>query len=545
MDGSAAEDQSGTATNTDTQKTIHGLTRRVLTLALKQRPPSAASGLLFVLLLTLLTVLHCMAVNAGWGVYGFSFDDSWIHVQYARTIFEGYPWEYSGGIPSTGSSAPLWSVLLSPIFILGYEMETVVAAVTFISAALYVLDTFLVGELVRQHTGRWEVGLVGQVVFVITPRNTGLMLSGMETPLAMFFLLLALLWLPRLEQRYDPLLGIVAGLAYLCRPEFVLIVALCFPVRVLQVLRKRQLTLRRSGWLFSMFILAGLIALPWTLHCLNVTGLPLPDSYYAKLRFIPDEQAYQLWTGWWLAWLTGELFYIDVAIVVAVFPVLKGRPYETILASSFFLLYHLTMPATALLFDARYLVPLFDLMGIIFVVGVTLVLERLWSSGRSAAHLSQGDLTRTATVVVILILFVPVAPWYGHHLNIHANQVKNISEMQVSCARWASENLPADAVIAVYDVGAIGYLWRGTVLDVFGLVTPPVLHNCNTTLEVVDYLISKNCTHVIFYDPWIVYLRYCLSFRGWTLVELFRVTLTDNVVCGTNDMVVYALTRSG
>jgi hypothetical protein len=86
------------------------------------------------LVMTVISILHVFLGMQVRGVYGFSFDDSWIHVQYARSIFVGAPWEYSTDIPSTGSSAPLWSVVLVPIFLLGFARDTIVTAVLIISS---------------------------------------------------------------------------------------------------------------------------------------------------------------------------------------------------------------------------------------------------------------------------------------------------------------------------------------------------------------------------------------------------------------------------
>jgi hypothetical protein len=113
-------------------------------------------SLLTSFVITLISIIYVQSVMASWGVYGFSFDDSWIHVQYARTIFEGKPWQYAWGIPSTGSSRPLWSVILSPIFIFGYDHDAVVTSVLIIAGILYIIEVFLVGEIVRQHTSRWQ-----------------------------------------------------------------------------------------------------------------------------------------------------------------------------------------------------------------------------------------------------------------------------------------------------------------------------------------------------------------------------------------------------
>ena len=199
------------------EKTEQSVTPAILSSRLKQlfKIERDSWKLIFLtaIVITLISISCVQYVMAAWGIYGFAFDDSWIHVQYARTIFEGRPWEYAAGIPSTGSSGPLWSVVLSPIFLFGYDHDTVVTAVLVISSILYIINVFLVGEIVRQHTERWQYAVLGQIVFVLVPRNAGLMLSGMETPLGMMMVLLAVLLLPRPEWKYDIILGVVVGLA--------------------------------------------------------------------------------------------------------------------------------------------------------------------------------------------------------------------------------------------------------------------------------------------------------------------------------------------
>jgi arabinofuranosyltransferase len=494
------------------------------------------------ILITLASILYVQSVMADWGVYGFSFDDSWIHVQYARTIFEGRPWEYARGIPSTGSSGPLWSVVLSPVFIFGYDHDTVVTSVLIISGVFYFIDVFLVGEIIRQHISRWEYVILGQVVFVLVPRNAGLMLSGMETPLGMLLILLALLLLPRPEKKYDFALGVVAGLAYLCRPEFVLIAALCLPIRSLVVLYRDKLKKERILTVLMMFALAALVVLPWVLYCISATGLPLADSYYSKMRWGVSQDAVDLWDFFWYqVWFPYEPYLImgfvgGVALLVA-----KRRPYELVLATSLFVLYRLTMPGMSLLFAARYLVPLFDLLSIAFTCGIAILIERLI---REETLREPRELTyRTILVIAItILLFLPSIESNIGYTNIHANQTKNIEEMQVHLSLWIRANVPEDAVIATYDVGALGFFARGIVLDQYGLVTPPLLHNYTTLSGQAQYLKDKNCTYIMYYVEWFWGLRGAIIGKGAEVVELYRVHIDDNVVCGTDNMAVYHIT---
>ncbi|MFW9893064.1 MAG: hypothetical protein ACFFFO_12715 [Candidatus Thorarchaeota archaeon] len=495
--------------------------------------------LLTAVIITLFSISYVQYVMASWGIYGFSFDDSWIHVQYARTIFEGRAWEYAWGIPSTGSSGPLWSVVLSPIFLFGYDHDTVVTAVLAISGILYIIDVFLVGEIVKQHTEKWELAILGQIIFVLVPRNAGLMLSGMETPLGMMMILLSLLFLPRQEWQYDIILGLVVGLAYLCRPEFVLIAALCLPIRSLIGLYRDDNRKRRLLTLSAMFALAVLVVLPWILHCYNTTGLPLPDSYYSKLRWGVDQGGFDLWNWFWLrTWFPSEPYLSLGFVGGVVILVAKRRPYELVLISSLYALYYLTMPGMSFLFAARYLVPLFDLMAIAFISGLALVLEAGLIRVSKSSNPGDKDVI-FITAAVIFLLFTPSLISSVGYVEHHANQAKNIEEMQVHLALWIRDNIPENATIATYDVGALGFFARGTVLDTYGLVTPLLLHNYTNAYSQSEFLRDVNCTYIMYYVEWFPYFRHAITNVGGAVTELYTVHLDDPVVVGTPNMAVY------
>ncbi|MBD3404703.1 MAG: hypothetical protein GF411_01050 [Candidatus Lokiarchaeota archaeon] len=491
------------------------------------------------LFLTILSISHVVLVMNVWGVYGFSFDDSWIHVQYARTIFEGHPWEYAEGYPSTGSSGPLWSVVLAPIFLFGYEHNIVVTSVLIIASILYFFDVVLVGKIVQERTDNWILGIIGQTAFILVPRNAGLMLSGMETPLGMLMILLAIWMLPKHGWRYDLALGVVAGFAYLCRPEFVLIAALCFPVRFIVTLKDREIDLHRLASIIGMFTLAALVVLPWILHCLNTTGLPLPDSYYSKMRWGISEEGIALWNIFWYEfWFINEP-YLIAGFLGGIVLLFRKRPYLLILISSLFALYRLTMPGMSLLFAARYLVPLFNLLAISAVCGIGIIIEAVMDFSKSIKF-KEIDVN-FISIVVISLIFVPSISQYMYMIDTHANQTKNIEDMQVTLSLWIRENVPDDAVIATYDVGAIGYFARGTVIDLYGLVSPEILHNRTDIAQATLYLKEMNCTYIMFYQEWFMNFYYLIQTNGGDVSIVTRVHIDDNVVCGTDNMAVYRI----
>ncbi|MCK4566663.1 MAG: hypothetical protein KAU48_05065, partial [Candidatus Thorarchaeota archaeon] len=134
---------------------------------------------------------------------GLTLDDSWIHIQFARTIFEGIPWEYSPGYPSTGSTSPLWSVILASIFFFTSDQFGIVWGTYIISSAFFVGCTYLAGRIVTNYLEHSGWGYFTMIAFVIIPRNAWLMLSGMETPLFVFVLLLSIWILDKEEMKYD------------------------------------------------------------------------------------------------------------------------------------------------------------------------------------------------------------------------------------------------------------------------------------------------------------------------------------------------------
>lgn len=59
----------------------------------------------------------------GWlgGAFGFPLDDAYIHQTYARNLAEEGRWSYESGRPSSGSTAPLWTLALTPAYLLGID----------------------------------------------------------------------------------------------------------------------------------------------------------------------------------------------------------------------------------------------------------------------------------------------------------------------------------------------------------------------------------------------------------------------------------------
>jgi predicted membrane-bound mannosyltransferase len=65
----------------------------------------------------LITAIYLLTSQFTYGI-GFPLDDSWIHQTYARNLALRGEWAFRPGIPSAGSTSPLWSTLLALGFLL-------------------------------------------------------------------------------------------------------------------------------------------------------------------------------------------------------------------------------------------------------------------------------------------------------------------------------------------------------------------------------------------------------------------------------------------
>lgn len=465
---------------------------------------------------------------------GLTLDDSWIHVQFARTIFEGRPWEYSPGFASTGSTSPLWSVILSSIFFFTSDQFGIVWGTYVISIMFFIGSTYIAGRLVANYLEHPGWGLLTMIAFVIIPRNAWLMLSGMETPLFVFVLLFSIWLLDKQEMKYDLILGVVAGIAYLSRPEGIIIV-LCIPLRLLMIAVRGKVSKQRLG----LFILSGIIAVivvsPWVLHCLTTTGYPLPDTFYAKVH-TPTTSEIEAWDFWWTVFVR-EMPYIPVAVFLGVLLIVKGKPFAWLIPVSLTVMYRLSTPYAALINNARYLVPIFDLFIVVAIVSGAIVFKLILKT-----LLEIKDELSINVVGILLLVFViitPMTPYYVWQATNYGKAAGNINDMQVHLGYWLDANTPPDSVFATHDAGAIRFFSGRTMIDLAGLVSPDMIHGNMTAIEKMQYLYDNGCNYFVFFDELFGWWARLLPPHSYS--TLYTVFLPDNVVSGRDTMSVFQI----
>ncbi|MFO0569492.1 MAG: hypothetical protein U0263_27825 [Polyangiaceae bacterium] len=405
-------------------------------------------------------------------------DDTFIHLQFARSFSRGEPLVYTPGTPPTpGATSLLWPLVLSPFVKMGETAPIWVA---------WFLG-FLALSLLALETQRLAAGLTSSPVAFATgamvPAFGGLVWcagSGMEVvPLAWLLVLSARLGSEWLEGESAPsrralaALLVVAFAAPLMRPEGALgsvIVAIAI-----------ALSSRGRGRLWALVALLAPLAGPLFNHW--VSGQSTTTTALSKwLPLNPYHQGERLWptVSANIVLLFGTLF--DGRIWSAIF-IPAGARYVAWIAplglvyvalrknrsarGSFVLILALGMliPAS---FDCmlcnrlRYLWPFapawFVCLGAL-AESVGLLLSRY----------------RQGLIHMGLALSAGMAGAFGATLSRSiddlAESADAIRKQQTSLGRWAKEKLPADARIGVNDTGAIAYFSGRRTFDVVGLTT--------------------------------------------------------------------------
>ena len=163
----------------------------------------------------LIAIIYLLTSRVTYGI-GFPLDDSWIHQTYARNLALRGEWAFRPGIPSAGSTAPLWSALLALGFLLRlspYIWTYLLGALTLF--ALAVICEWAVRKLVDSYRPRFP--WVG-IFIAFEWHFAWAAMSGMETLLHGLIVTTVLILLMTNSPRYLTL-GLLTGLAVWVRPD--------------------------------------------------------------------------------------------------------------------------------------------------------------------------------------------------------------------------------------------------------------------------------------------------------------------------------------
>jgi hypothetical protein len=479
---------------------------------------------------------------------GFPLDDAWIHQTYARNLARNGRLEFTPGVSSAGSTAPLWSLLL---------------AVGYLLRLPYLFWAYLLGGLCLVWLGwsgmqLWRALWPAQadrdwlagVVLVLTWPLLWAATSGMET---LFFAAMGLqlvVWYAQLATSgVSPLwpvarLGFFAGLLILIRPDglgLLLLVA----VGLLLLPASFAGRLRQGGLFLATAVLP---LLPYFLFNYWTSGTIWPNTLYAKqveyavalaqpfvgrfaqLLYLSLGGSASGWRG-----MSSPHLLLLPGLLVAAWQAVKADWAQRRLlyllpllwAGGHVFLYAWRLPVTFQ--HGRYLMPIMPVWVIYGLAGWVLVL--LYNSSESTRTLWLGQqVARLSFTFIVLFFLLQGALAF-------ATDVAIVEGEMVTVAEWLARNTPPGTLVASHDIGAIGYFAERPLLDLAGLISPEVIPLLNNEAAMADYILDSEAQYLVTAPGW-PYTQ--IASHSSTLLR-FTTDFAITQEQGLNNMAVYQL----
>lgn len=453
---------------------------------------------------------------------GYPLDDAWIHQTYARNLAQYGEWSFLPGKPSGGSTAPLWSLLIAPIYLLTPNAFLW----TMVLGGCSILGVGWFGQKLFEAVSTLPVsGIPWCGLFVVLEWHmVWAAVSGMETILYTAGILVVF-WLLAAQRGSWPCQGLLVGLIVWLRPDGLTLLGPILYVAFF-TLQGNKHRLRAVG-----AVLLGFFAVfvPYLIFNHYLAGGWWPNTFFAKQA----EYAVQLETPLLTRWLSlaglplvgGGVLLLPGFLWAWVQSVRQDRWVVQAAAlwwAGYTLVYALRLPVVYQ--HGRYLIPA---MPVYFILGLYGIVE-LWQM-----HLQTGRgriLLRKVwmmTIVVVLLVFYGVGA-----LQAYAGDVAIIQTEMVATAHWIRENTSDDAVIAAHDIGALGFYGERDVVDLAGLISPDVIPFIRDEKALAGYLDTQEVDYLMTFPDWYTFLPEERSL-------IFQTRSTYAPLAGGENMAVY------
>lgn len=454
---------------------------------------------LFLLVAAMLAVVFYVATANG----GFPLDDSWIHQVYGRNLALSGTWAFVPGVPSAASTSPMYTVLLA----IGYKLGIAFKLWTY---GLGVLALWISGILSGRMCERLLpkqpfIRILGGLTIILAWHLVWAAASGMETMLfSMWTLVLIAIGWRELDARSTrpvdvalrgAVFGVSAALATITRPEGVALAGLIGGVILV--------TQPQKSWrIFMMWAVGASVAYlvaisPYFALNVHLTGGLLPDTAAAKqaenapllLESYPSRVVRML-----LPLVAGvQLFFVPGVVFFVVEQVRGIRSNKRVLLYVVPVLWSLGLVALyaarlpAYYQHGRYVIPALPAFIFIGVVGTLQML--------SAARKSVTGRVLTRSLAISLLLGLTY--FFVQGATVYGRDVKIIDEEMVASANWIKDNIPPDEMLAIHDIGAVGYFAPRRILDLAGLVSPEIVPFILDQAKLWDWLQQKNARYLM------------------------------------------------
>ncbi|HSQ61090.1 MAG TPA: hypothetical protein VLT84_11805 [Acidobacteriota bacterium] len=467
-------------------------------------------------------------LNREWEIatlWGFSLDDSWIHAVFARNIATGNGYSFNPGEPVSGSTGPLYSLILALLY--AVTGEVVWPAKIFGVACQIASTLFIYRAALHLEPGAHLKSLLVGALVGISPSLLWASLSGMEISLYLLFVC----WgIERYLAGKDVTATAIWSAGIWVRPDGIFLVALS------------MLGPRRTLWKRAAFAIAAL--LPFFAFNWFLGGSIFPQTVGAKAHLGIDlhERTWNLVREWSTIWGLPYRKWDQLEHPAILFPCLLAGSVLLARRRPVIGLYLIGLPLAFSLFrdhsgsHKRYLLYVIPFGMIAAMAGLTWLTQQI-----------EGRRARAAFLGVAAVVLV----WQGwiasEKATNHGWNVQNINMMQRLLGLTAAEVTQPGDVIAASDIGAIGYFSNRKIVDLMGLVArarslPDNLSHYEPKLMIiiVDWFTTDARK-----DPATGFYAYYDSDSTHKYTALAAVELSHNTICSADQMVAFVRQKPG
>ena len=462
------------------------------------------------------------------GLVGFPLDDAWIHQTYARNLAQTGQLAYLPGQPSAGSTSPSWSFILSVAYMLKidfYLWTYLIGCLALAATACLAYRLFLRlgkrGERVAAKIGRpigmrhLRAAIFAGLLCAVEWHLVWASVSGMET------ILFTALSLGLLEYYFSHIaavcgppgepvsvqkeqaivraigIGLLAGVLVLTRPEGVVLAGMVLLAMVgvpwpstREELRLRLVTAGVAG------VAMAAVLSPYVAFNLRTSGTILPNTFYAKQAEYQTELP--IWTRLWQVLsptLAGAQALLVPGFVYSIYYLVsrpRGRRNWPALVPIVWWLAILGLYAVRLPVNyqhGRYTIPSIPL----------LILYGVWGTAEIINPHSSRLLVRVVSRALPIAIAVLALLFWWRGASAYYNDVGFIEGEMVAVTRWLEEQTAPGDLIAVHDIGAIGYLTDRPLLDLAGLISPEVIPFIADAGQLADWMAARGAAYAVFF----------------------------------------------
>ncbi|MDH3254572.1 MAG: hypothetical protein OEM62_06235 [Acidobacteriota bacterium] len=485
------------------------------------------------------------------GELGLPLDDSWIHLQFARNLAHGDGLSYNPGELVAGSTAPLWTAVLSLLFMLP---GSPLLWAKLVGAGFYAGGIAASRQLALELDMSPGLAIVAAVMTAATGWLVWSALSGMEVPLFIFLSMWGVILhiRERRDERRPPLSLFLLGAGVLARPEGLLLLALAVVDRLILPTSEGRGVLRlrrpRLEPVLTGGMAAAILIAPVGLFNLAASGSSLPTTFDAKSTglqsLLPNLHAlyemlsifFSVYPYFTFTAVAGCLVMVerlgrkrDVGLLPALWLIglplaysTLGGAQENVIAGNF----------------GRYYFPLFPILVVLGLLGVErAVRASVWTVRAAGARLPVGFL-------LLAVVAWPAVTGVHRCLGRYLQSLGNVQQSDVEMARWLSGRLAPEALLAVNDVGALKYLLPNPIVDLAGIIDPEApLYIREAKSQgrdwhdgVLRFLEEERPDYLVIFPEW--YPRFARPDSPFRL--LYRLEIPHNITMGGNSVGVYS-----